>query len=104
MAGSNFFDGCKKILWGREMMKRKPHISFQSIGIKNILYINISSFLTRHIFKNEILKKERRKPLLEEFDKSSTPGQRFHVKSSQPEKMVNDKCPTNARGDGYAWN
>ena len=77
MAGSNFFDGCKKILWGREMMKRKPHISFQSIGIKNILYINISSFLTRHIFKNEILKKERRKPLLEEFDKSSTPGQRF---------------------------
>ena len=30
-----------KIPWDREVMERKPHISYKSIGIKNILYINI---------------------------------------------------------------
>ena len=27
MAGSNFLDGCKKILWGKLVMKRKPYVN-----------------------------------------------------------------------------
>ena len=44
-------------------MESKPQISFQSIGIKNILY----NFILLGIFFSEILKTERDKPLLEEL-------------------------------------
>ena len=63
MVGSNFLHRCKKIPWGREVMEWKPQISFQSIGIKSILY----NFILIGIFFSEILKKERDKPLLEEL-------------------------------------
>ena len=61
--GSNFLDRCKKIPWCREVMEWKTHISFQSIGIKNILY----NFILIGIFFSEILKKERDKLFLGEL-------------------------------------
>ena len=87
MVGSNFLHRCKKIPWGREVMEWKSQKSFQSIGIKNILY----NFILIGIFFSEILKKERDKPLLEEMTNAHPWAEVFwQIPTTGTNKMLNN--------------
>ena len=83
MAAGNFLDGCKKILWDRELMEWKPHISFKSKIVKNILYRNIQSYPIRHIFKWNI-EKGTTLTASRKIDNSPPPARGFLTNSPLP--------------------
>ena len=81
------YTDAKKYPGGREVMEWKPQISFQSIGIKNILY----NFILLGIFFSEILKKERDKPLLEELTNAHLWAEVFwQIPTTRTNKMLNN--------------